>query len=130
MKKVILLAGLFLSACSSSPKYQAEGPEVQPDVVLGRIDGLKDRPKDFSESRPFFIENGMVYSLGMTTLDGDARVEAGMRIAQNNAKSAISGAIEQRLDFILQNAEEGTGDQNQLRYIGAEASKLTTNYIT
>lgn len=108
MKKVtVLLSPILLAtlgACSTPPKYA--GPaEVQPDAVIARIDNMKERPDYISESTPFKIENGVVYSMGMTTLPSDNRVEAGQRIAANNAKAAIAGAIESRLSFVLQNGK-------------------------
>ena len=115
---VIVLFGL--AACASSMK----------DIVLERSDGLSKRPDWVKESNAFVIEKGTVYSLGSTTIPANARPEAGFRIAENNAKGAIAGAIEQRLNFMFQNAEEGlTMDATQTRFIGAEVSKLTTSSI-
>ena len=97
---------------------------------MSRIDNLEQRPSWVKESEPFRIENGTVISTGMTTIPGNNRVEAAYRIAQNNAKAAIAGVIEQRLSIIFQNAEEGTAlDATQARYIGAEASKLVASSI-
>ncbi|MGE4233198.1 MAG: hypothetical protein AB7F43_07710 [Bacteriovoracia bacterium] len=125
--KTLLLSGLFcLAACSSAPQKQTQ--ETQEDIVIERIDGLEHRPKWLIESEPFRIESGYVTSLGQTEIPGDNRVEAGYRIAENNSKSALSSAIEQRLEFIFTGAEEGTSlDANQARWIGAEASKITTS---
>lgn len=131
MKKVILgFALISLAAgCSSSPTVRTS--ENDPDKVIARIDDLSSRPDWVSESEPFKIEKGEVRALGMTSIPGDNRIEAAYRIAENNAKAAIATAIEQRLEFILQNAEEGTGyDSTQARYIGAEAAKITTSSIS
>lgn len=124
MKYLVLVAAL--TACTTTPK----SPETEPDVVVSRIDDLSSRPGWLKESEPFKISNGQVISLGSTTIPSDHRVEAGYRIAENNAKANIAGAIEQRLEFIFQNAEEGTAmDSTQARYIGAEASKILTSSI-
>ena len=102
-------------------------PENTPKKIVARIDDLSSRPSWLKESEPFVIEKGTVTSLGQTTIPGDNRVEAGYRVAENNAKAAIAGAIEQRLEFIFQNAEEGSGiDATQAHYIGAESSKIVT----
>ncbi len=130
MKKLILagLGVLILAGCSSTPSQR--NSETEPDKVVARIDNLEERPKYINEAEPFRLENGAVVSTGMTTIPTSDRVEAGYRIAQNSAKAAIAGAIEQRLEFIFQNAEEGTAlGATQARYIGAEASKLVTNSI-
>jgi hypothetical protein len=123
----------MIMACSSVPQQSQspmQSPENQADKVLSRIDDLSARPSWLRESEPFRIEGGYVTSLGQTVIPADNRVEAAYRISENNAKSAIAGAIEQRLEFIFQNAEEGTEmDTTQARYIGAEASKLTTSSL-
>lgn len=116
---------LLFTACASSPKM---ADNIRPDEVVARIDGLHERPSWLKESDSFRVENGQVLSLGSASIPGDNRVEAAYRIAENNAKTAIASAIEQRLDFIFQNAEEGSAmDATQARYIGAEASKITTS---
>lgn len=125
----VLPALLLLNgACSTS--HKTASPETRPDGVISRIDDLNSRPSWLREQEAFRIEGGKVVSLGSTEIPGDHRVSAAYRIAENNAKAAIAGAIEQRLEFILQNAEEGTSiDTNQVRYIGAEATRLVTSSI-
>ena len=120
--------GLFLFGCSSAPKNA--NSENTPDRVVSRINEMSSRPSWLNEEKPFEIKDGSVHSLGQTTIPGDNRVEAAYAIADNNAKSAICSAIESRLDFVFQNAEEGTAiDSTQTRRIGAEACKLTTSSI-
>lgn len=130
MDKILMLfAGLYLCGCASSVKNPVKS-EIDPDVVVSRIDDLSSRPEWLKESEPLRIEKSMVYSLGSTSIPGDQRVEAAMRVAENNAKSGIATAIEQKLEFIFQNAEEGAEmGADQARYIGAEASSLITSSI-
>ena len=119
---------LSLASCSSSPKNPT--PENTPDKVVSRINDLSSRPDWLNEEHPFEIKSGTVISLGQTTIPGENRVEAAYLIADNNAKAAICSSIEARLDFVFQNAEEGTAiDSNQVRRIGAEACKITTSSI-
>ena len=128
MKYLVLMAALILSACTTV-KNPIQS-EIDPDKIISRIDDLSSRPDWVQESELFRIEKDSVISTGMTTILGSDRVEAAYRVAQNNAKAAIAGAIEQRLEFILQNAEEGASiNSNQIRYIGAEASNLITSSI-
>lgn len=130
MKKIIFLIPMIglITNCSSTPKQAT--PENTADAVVSRIDDLSKRPEWVREGEPFKVKDGIVYSLGATTIPGDNRVEAAYRVAENNAKAAIAGAIEQRLEFIFQNAEEGTSmDATQARYIGAEASNIVTSSI-
>lgn len=119
---------LVLSGCSgSSVKPEAD---IQPDRVIQRIDELDSRPDWLTESTPFLIEGDRVISLGETEVPADQRLDAAYRIAQNNAAAAVAGAIERKLEFILQNAEEGTGyDARQVRFIGAEVTRLVTSSL-
>lgn len=129
MKLIMLSLALFLTACGTSVKNPIK-PEIDPDVVVSRIDDASSRPSWLKESEPFRFESGKVLSLGSTTIMGDQRVEAALRIAENNAKAGIAKAIEQKLEFIFQNAEEGAVmGADQARYIGAEASSLITSSI-
>lgn len=130
MKRITALVLLILLVGCASTQSSHEAGELQPDKVLARIDDLGSRPSWLREAEPFRIENGMVISLGSTTIPGDGRVEAGMRIAANNAKAEISSAIEQKLEFIFQNGEEGVGlDSTQARFIGSEVSSLVVSSI-
>jgi len=100
------------------------------EQVLSRIDGLTERPAWFKESESFKIVNGEVVSLGNTSIPADHRLESAIRIAQSNAKAGICNSIEQKLEFIFQNAEEGTTlDANQVRFIGSEVCKLTSSSL-
>lgn len=127
MKRFILLTVLSLiCGCSSGPIVTTS--ESQPDKILSRINDSSSRPNWLDEERPFVIKDGKLISLGQTSIPGDNRVEAAYTIAENNAKGVICGAIENRLDFVFQQAEEGTSyDSTQVRKIGAEACKLTTS---
>lgn len=133
MKRMILSVLAFaLAGCASGNKLADHklAPENSPDVVIGRIDGMSERPSWLHEAEPFKVMDGKVTTLGSTEIPADHRLESAYRIAQNNAKSLIASSIEQRLDFILQNAQEGTTvDASQVRYIGAEASKITTSSL-
>lgn len=130
MKRIVLMTLVTgLVGCGTSVKNPIKA-EIDPDVVVSRIDDASSRPGWLKESEPFRFDEGKVLSLGSTTIPGDQRVEAAMRIAENNAKSGIATAIEQKLEFIFQNAEEGAViGADQARYIGAEASSLITSSI-
>ncbi len=128
MKRLFITAIVPILAigCASSPR----SPENSEDKVISRIDNIDERPEWLKESEPFKISAGKVVSLGSTVIPANHRLSAAYRIAANNAKAQVSTAIEQRLEFVFQNAEEGTEmDTTQARYIGAEASKLTTSKL-
>ena len=130
MKKILLIVlAFYMYGCGSAVKNPTK-PEIEPDVVISRIDELSSRPDWLKESEPFRFESGKVLSIGTTTIPADQRVEAAMRVAENNAKASIANAIEQKLEFIFQNAEEGAVmGADQARYIGAEASSLITSSV-
>ena len=117
----VFAAILALSACSSLPK----------DQVLARSDDLSSRPKWVNEEKTFTIEKGVVYMMGTHEMPvAGKRLTTGYRVAENNAKAGLSGAIEQRLNFIFQNAEEGDDmGADQTRFIGGETSKLVASSI-
>lgn len=125
---ISLFGGALFLGCSSLPEKHGM---VQPEEkVLSRVDDLSSRPDWVKESQPFNVKDGVVSNLGVTTVPGDSRVEAAYRISANNAKAGIATSIEQRLSFVFQNAEEGTGfDSSQARFIGAEASELTSSSL-
>jgi hypothetical protein len=123
------MAATAFVGCASTVKNPIK-PELDPDKVISRIDDQSARPSWLKESEPFRVADGKVFSLGSTTIPGDQRVEAAIRVAENNAKSGVASAIEQKLEFIFQNAEEGAEmGADQARYIGAEASSLITSSI-
>jgi hypothetical protein len=131
MRRATLLIFLVTAAatgCAEMPTRQT--PEFDPDYVIERSDDLEARPEWLMESTPFFIDSGTVVSLGETEIPASHRIEAAYRIAENNAAASISGAIQKKLDFIFQNAEEGTAlDAAQVRFVGGEASRLVTSSI-
>jgi len=107
--KVLFLVLFLLIGCSSTPPVsQLTVPNAGEEKVLSRIDDLSSRPKYITESTPFKVEGGKVYSLGQTVIPIGDNISAAFRIAENNAKALVSGAIENRLDFVFENAEEGT----------------------
>ena len=118
----VLAATFALSACASS---------MMKDEIVGRSDGLSSRPKWVSEEKTFTIEKDTVYMMGIHEMPvAGKRITTGYRVAENNAKAGLSGAIEQRLNFIFQNAEEGDEmGADQARFIGGETSKLITSSI-
>ena len=117
----VLATVLALSACSSMPK----------DEIMARSDNLSSRPKWVSEEKTFTIEKGTVYMMGTHEMPvAGKRITTGYRIAESNAKAGLSGAIEQRLNYIFQNAEEGDEmGADQARFIGGETSKLVASSI-
>lgn len=122
-----------MTACSTTPKTELEksiSNQSGQERVISRIDEMDSRPKWLQEQTPFRFEDGKVYSIGITSIPADGNLSAAYRIAENNGKSSISHAIEQRLSFVFQNAEEGTTlGASQAQFLGAEASKLTTNSL-
>ncbi len=121
-----------LCACSTAPKTEMEkavASNIGEERIISRIDDMSSRPSWLKESQPFQIVDGKVLSLGMSVISINDNLSAAYRIAENNAKSSISHAVEQRLDYIFENAEEGTGFSSQARYIGSEASKLTSSNL-
>jgi hypothetical protein len=126
MNKMIVVIGfmsIVFQGCSSAPSVRG----YEKDETLSTLNG-KDQPDWADESTPFVIRSGKVYSVGVTTLRGEDRPEAGFRIAENNARANFAKTIENRLEFVFQNSEENAGmDSTQARYIGSEVSSITSH---
>lgn len=122
---VVALSGLIFTACSSnSSKYDGSG-DPEPDKVLARIDNLKERPSWLKESEIFQVEKGSVAILGKQTIGGDQNIEQAFRSAELNAKGEIAKAIEQKVQVVFQNAEEGNEySANQARFMGIIATDV------
>lgn len=122
-KKLIVLIPFVLFACSSTPTVKG----YEKDVVLETLNN-SSQPEWADESRPFSVQSGKVMSVGVTILRGEDRPEAGFRIAENNARANFSKAIENRMEFVFQNAEENASlDSQSAHYIGSEVSSLTSH---
>lgn len=120
-RSFLALSVLACAACSSVSMK---------DQVIARSDDLSSRPEWVKDSETFTVSKDTVYMLGSTTIPATSSPDRAYRIAENNAKQGLSSAIEQKLDFVFQNAEEGTEiGSDQTRFIGMEASKLVTSAI-
>lgn len=130
---ICIISMTLIQACSSSPKTGLDkvvADNIGQEKVISRIDDLSSRPAWLQEQTPFRIEGGKVLSMGSTVIPADHNLSAAYRIAENNSKALISHSIEQRLEYVFQQADEGTSmGSNQAQFIGAEASKLTTNSL-
>jgi|GEM_PF-2992391 len=124
MKKLsVLLVAVSLMGCSHGRGI----PKFERDETLSTMND-ESKPDWANEGKPFFVKNSMVYSVGVASIRGDERPEAGVRIASSNARANVARAISTRAEYILQVAEEGTAyDGNVAKYIGSEISRITTN---
>ncbi len=124
MKKLIIVGlGLSLSACSTKSYVK----NYQEEKILATASN-KSQPDWADETKVFWVEDGKVHSLGITQIRGDERPEAGVRIAQNNARANISKAIENRMEFIFQGAEENASyESTAAKFIGSEVSSVTSH---
>jgi len=128
---VVAVSALGLGACSSTPTQTTTNEvKFQKDETLSTMND-KSQPEWADEGQPFVIKGGKVFSVGVTTLRGDERPEAGMRISENNARANFSKAIENRMEFIFQGSEENASfDSTQAKWIGSEASNLVSHSMT
>lgn len=95
------------------------------DKVIARSDDMSSRPSWAKESTPLTKKGSDLYFLGQTRIPAEkANISMGYRIAENNAKNAIAGAINQNLTYMFQNAEEGTTyDATQVQFVSTESAK-------
>lgn len=122
---ICAIGTITLSACSSTPTVN--GVKFEKDETLSTA-GDKSMPDwaEQGELQPFAIKDGKVYSVGITTIRGDERPEAALRMAESNSRAAIAKNIENRMEFIFQGSEENYGfDSVQAKYVGSEVSSIT-----
>ncbi len=117
MKKSIIAASMaaLLAACGGGMS----------DKVIARSDDMSSRPSWAKESTPLTKKGSDLYFLGQTRIPAEkANISMGYRIAENNAKNTIAGAINQNLTYMFQNAEEGTTyDTTQVQFVSTESAK-------
>lgn len=121
----------FFIATSMSLMLAACGGGMS-DKVIQRSDDLSSRPSWVKESTPLTKKGSDLYFLGQTRIPAEkANVSMGYRIAENNAKNSIAGAINQNLTYIFQNAEEGISyDANQVQFVSTESAKALMSKAT
>lgn len=115
-KSVLILATVTaLSACGGSMQ----------DKVISRSDDRASHPSWAKEEKPLTRKGSDLYFLGQARIPAEkANVSMGYRIAENNAKNSIAGAINQNLTYMFQNAEEGTTyDATQVQFVSTESAK-------
>lgn len=128
MKTIILTLGMLgITACSSSSVKEPDLSHIGEEEVIqtyGKDDSLKG-------AQPFRVDGGNIVSTGFVSFSADGnRAEAGIKMAQMNARADMARAIENKIENFAQLAEEGVSiDNAQLRSITSEISKLTANDI-
>ncbi|MEN0059632.1 MAG: hypothetical protein AAGB31_12405 [Bdellovibrio sp.] len=133
MKQILIVSALataaFTVGCSSTPTMP-NGQKFEKDVTLSTSND-RPQPEWADETNPWIIKSGKVYSVGVTTLRGDERPEAGMRVSENSARANYAKAIENRMEFIFQGSEENASfESTQFKWIGSEVSSLTSSAMT
>lgn len=124
MKKSILLLATVavLGACSGSMQ----------DKVVARSDNRSSRPSWVKEEKPLTKKGSDLYFLGQARIPAEkANISMGYRIAENDAKNSLAGAINQNLTYMFQNAEDGTTyDATQIQFVSTESAKAVMSQVT
>jgi hypothetical protein len=123
--KTLVFVSLLTSACSSAPSSVIDLRHIGEEETIqtyGKDDGLKKAP-------PFIVDSGFVVSTGFVTIPADGnRPEAGVTMAQMQARAELAKAVETKIENFAQLASEGLAtDGAQLRSIATETAKLTAN---
>lgn len=127
MKSLCFALCLFVFGCSSAVRL--DNREITPDVVLSTMDGTS-QPSWASEGKPWYQDGPNVYSVGVTTIHGNERVEAAMRVAALNSRVAFAQTVNDKLSAYLQSAEENFSlDSTQVKSLASSASELTAHSI-
>lgn len=127
MKVICVSVCLLVVGCSSTPRLNDK--EIEKDQVLSTLNDTS-QPSWANEGKPFYTDGQNAYSVGVTTMYGNERPEAGMRVAENNSRANFAKTISDKMAFFFQNAEEnGSIEGTQAKYIGSETSELTTHSL-
>lgn len=119
---VILIVSAI--SCSTSSK------DLHKDVVISRIDDLKERPSWFKESVDSEFSGDYLIFWGRSTLKNNERPEIGYKIAELNAKSKIANYVSEKIKTISQSADElGAQDQSIFRSIITQKAKVKLSQI-
>ena len=114
------LLSFAIAACSGQVMKIEE-----PDTVVARINDLGSRPDWLDETKSVERVGDDIVFLGSATLAGDARIEAGYRIAESNARMMLASSIKNHVERIFQDVEDGAAiDSTQVEYTAAEAVKI------
>ena len=119
-KRIFIIPAILLAGCTSIITSS-----ITEDKVISRSDSRSSRPSWLKEETPLTSDKTYLYFLGQAKIPAErANISMGYRIAENNAKNTIAGAINQNLNYIFQNAEEGiTVDTNQIQFVSTESAK-------
>lgn len=110
---------MAMSACSTMS-----------DKVIQRSDDLSSRPSWASETVAYYEEGNKTYFVGNMVVDGGASPSWLCLAASNVTKKDVADQIKQKLDYIVQAANEDmTVGLGQLKYVGTEASNLTVSSL-
>lgn len=120
MKKFLVIATvILLNGCSATG-----------EKVLSRADGLSSRPSWAKETVAYFEDNGVSYFVGNQVVEGDMSPAWVCMAASNMAKKDVSDIINQKLDFLMQMANEDMKvGVAQMKYVGTEATNITMSNL-
>jgi hypothetical protein len=109
---IILNFSLALVSCSSLS-----------EKTVSKMDD-KDRPAWANQEKVVSLKDGKFQILGFQELPADAKISAAFRLSDNSARTELSKMVDTQFSSILQNLEEGVGDDGNLsRFYASEVSK-------
>lgn len=124
-KFLLACVPLILFGCSSTPKLGDRA--IERDETLSTLNDTS-APSWANEGKPYYQDGSTFYSVGVTTMYGNERPEAGMRVAENSSRVNFSKHISDQMETVFQSVEEnGSMSGTSAHYIGSEVSKLTTH---
>lgn len=120
MKKLFLISLIVItSACFSLS-----------EKVISHSDGLSSRPEWAQKTVSYFEKDGMSNFVGTQVIDGSINSTRVCTEAANMTKKEISDTIKQKLDFIVQVANEDISvGMAQLKYEETETSNISLSNL-
>ena len=126
-KLCLVILPIAMSACASAPQIGSR--TIEKDETLSTLND-SSQPSWANEGKPFYVDGQTAYSVGVTTMYGNERPEAGMRIAENTSRANFAKTISNKMEVYFQSAEEnGSLGGTSAHYLGSEVSTLTTHSL-
>lgn len=128
---ILLLSSLFLlGSCGSSKVAENKDMIYEEDKVLGRSDGLTQRPEWASESVNIKEDGENVQFIGLVEVPGDSRPTAAFKMSDANARGGVASKIETNILKVVETSDSGLSINDQsLKSLVHEMSQISLKNV-
>jgi hypothetical protein len=121
---------LILGSCGSSKVVENQDIVYEEDKVLGRSDGMAQRPEWASETVSTKEEGDSVQFIGLVEVPGDSRPTAAFKMSDANAKGGVASKIETNVLKMVETSDSGLNVEDQsLKSLIHEMSQISLKNV-